>query len=203
VLDALPPEYGRWDPLAQAQYLEVVTLLSGYLISSQGDRMLMGHSVEGRFPFLDAEVMEFCNGLPPRYKLAGLDEKHILKRVARDVVPDRIVKRQKQAYRAPDAISFVEAKAPHYVAEMLSEDVLRKFGLFDVQAVRGLYSKCLARGQWGRDESVFSNADNMGLVGILSTQLLFSQFVVASGGASGSPVHFKTVIDRVPISSNS
>ena len=36
--------------LAQDQYLEIRTLLSGYLLSSQGDRMLMANSVEGRFP---------------------------------------------------------------------------------------------------------------------------------------------------------
>ena len=44
-----------WSPLAQDQYLEVHTLLSGYLLSSQGDRMLMANSVEGRFPFLDRQ----------------------------------------------------------------------------------------------------------------------------------------------------
>ena len=44
---ALPPGFARWSPLAQDQYLEVHTLLSGYLLSSQGDRMLMAHSVEG------------------------------------------------------------------------------------------------------------------------------------------------------------
>jgi asparagine synthase (glutamine-hydrolysing) len=203
VLDALPPEYHRWHPLAQAQYLEIVTLLSGYLISSQGDRMLMAHSVEGRFPFLDSDVMEFCSGLPPRFKLSGLDEKHILKKVARGVIPDRIVQRQKQAYRAPDAISFVGPNAPDYVAEVLSEDALGKAGIFDVQGVRSLYSKCVSLGKRGENDNVFSNADNMALVGILSTQLLFSQFVPAPGAVVGPPVHFKTIIDCVPISSNS
>lgn len=202
VLDVLPPEYHRWDPLAQAQYLEVVTLFSGYLISSQGDRMLMGHSVEGRFPFLDADVMEFCNSLPPRFKLAGLNEKYILKRVARNAIPDRIIERQKQAYRAPDAISFVSSDAPDYVAEMLSKDALSKTGIFDPQAVRGLYSKCLVQGQLAGGGSLLSNIDNMALVGILSTQLLFSQFVPASGAVAGPAVDFKTLIDRVPIPSN-
>ena len=50
----------------QAQYLEVDNAPFGVLISSQGDRMLMAHSVEGRFPFLDADVMEFCNSLRRR-----------------------------------------------------------------------------------------------------------------------------------------
>ena len=57
--------------LAQDQYLEMRTLLSGYLLSSQGDRMLMAHSVEGRFPFLDADVVGSPTPCPPFYKLAG------------------------------------------------------------------------------------------------------------------------------------
>ena len=51
-----------------------------YRLCSQGDRMLMAHSVEGRFPFLDHRVVEFANSLPPRLKLRGLTEKYILRK---------------------------------------------------------------------------------------------------------------------------
>lgn len=199
VLTSLPADFSRWDSLARAQYLEVVTLLSGYLISSQGDRMLMAHSVEGRFPFLDSDVMEFCNGLPPRYKLAGLNEKFILKRSARGRVPESIIHRQKQPYRAPDAASFVKPGAPAYVGELLSESALRDAGLFDVRAARGLYEKCVARADKRGDGMVFSNADNMGIVGLLSTQLLHSQFIRSDGIAPGGEVRYTTLIDRVSI----
>jgi len=197
-LETLPPEFQRWDELAQAQYIEISTLLSGYLISSQGDRMLMAHSVEGRFPFLDADVMEFCNNLPAHYKLAGLNEKFILKRVARGIIPEKIIRRQKQAYRSPDAISFVEPAAPEYVADLLSETALKDSGLFDVNAVRGLYVKCLTRARNAGENGIFSNADNMGLVGVLSTQLLHSQFIRGNSSAKGSDgIQFDTEIDRV------
>ncbi len=198
VLDSLPSEFDRWDELAQAQYLEVVTLLSGYLISSQGDRMLMANSVEGRFPFLDADVMEFCNSLPPHFKLTGLREKFILKRVAKGLIPERIIERQKQAYRAPDAASFVGPGGPQYVAEMLSESSVRDVGLFDVHAVQALYSKCRGRAQKGGEEGVFSNADNMAVVGILSTQLMHYQCVRQNRSDGAVPVTFTTVVDRVP-----
>ena len=105
----LPGEFARWSPLAQDQYLEVHTLLSGYLLSSQGDRMLMAHSVEGRFPFLDRHVAALAESLPPSYKLRVLDEKHVLKRAAAELVPADIVRRPKQPYRAPDALSFTVA----------------------------------------------------------------------------------------------
>ncbi|MEZ4408032.1 MAG: asparagine synthase (glutamine-hydrolyzing) [Polyangiales bacterium] len=81
---SLPEDFTRWDPLCQAQYLEMVTLLDPYILASQGDRMLMAHSVEGRFPFLDVNVVEFAGQMPARFKLSGLDEKHVLKRAAEE-----------------------------------------------------------------------------------------------------------------------
>ena len=69
VLADLPEAFPQWSALSQDQYLEVRTLLSAYLLSSQGDRMLMAHSVEGRFPFLDREVIALANSLPAEYKL--------------------------------------------------------------------------------------------------------------------------------------
>ncbi len=46
----LPAEFDRWHPLNRAQFVEAKTLTSGYLLSAQGDRMSMRHSVEARFP---------------------------------------------------------------------------------------------------------------------------------------------------------
>ena len=191
LLSSLPPGFERWTRLARDQYLEVRTLLSSYLLSSQGDRMLMAHSVEGRFPFLDAEVVALADSLPDRYKLAGLDEKYVVKCVARDLLPADILVRKKQPYRAPDALSFVGPDAPAWVAETMTERALARVGVFDPGVAGQLYRKCLGR----RDESQFSNADNMALVGILSTQLLHETFV---GGAARAarPATFQTLIDR-------
>jgi len=197
-LESLPAEFSRWDPLAQAQFLEVVTLLSTYIISSQGDRMLMANSVEGRFPFLDSDVMEFCNQLPAEYKLIGLDEKHILKKIAKGIIPDEIINRPKQPYRAPDAVSFLVPDAPEYVGQQLSENVLAKTGIFDVKAVRGLYEKCRALGSETAREGVLSNSDNMALVGILSTQLLHTQFIDQNiSHPPGGEIEFTTTVDRL------
>jgi asparagine synthase (glutamine-hydrolysing) len=169
LLASLPPEAARWSSLAQDQYLEVRTLLAGYLLSSQGDRMLMAHSVEGRFPFLDPEVVALADSLPPAYKLHVLDEKHVLKRAAADLVPRAIVERKKQPYRAPDALSVVDSPA----LAVLDAARVAEAGVFDPAAVTLLWRKCVAK----RGEAQLSNADNMALVGVLSTQLLHEQLV--------------------------
>jgi len=191
LLSSLPPEFACWTHLARDQYLELRTLLSSYLLSSQGDRMLMAHSVEGRFPYLDREVTALADSLPDGHKLAGLDEKYVLKCVARDLLPADILTRKKQPYRAPDALSFVGPDAPAWVAEAMSERALAGAGVFDPGVAGQLYRKCLGR----RDESQFSNADNMALVGILSTQLLHETFA-GSAARPTRPATFQTLIDR-------
>jgi asparagine synthase (glutamine-hydrolysing) len=169
LLATLPPDFRRWRPLSQDQHLEIRTLLSGYLLSAQGDRMLMAHSVEGRFPFLDPEVAALANSLPARYKLRVLDEKHVLKRAARGLVPSEIVRRRKQPYRAPDALAF--SPLPEWAEEAMSDPALRRAAVFDVEAVARL------KGKLRTSVTQFSHADNMAVAGVLSTQLLHAGFV--------------------------
>jgi len=190
LLASLPAEFGRWTPLAQDQYLEVRTLLSGYLLASQGDRMLMAHSVEGRFPFLDVDVVELASALPPSMKLMGLREKHVLKRAAEGLVPASIVRRTKQPYRAPDALSFVGEGTPAWAAELASAPEVRAAGVFDPEAVGRLWRKCQATDGVGQ----LSNADNMALVGVLSTGLLHQLLVRRA--PDRTTVTCRTFVDR-------
>jgi asparagine synthase (glutamine-hydrolysing) len=196
LLASLPADLPSWSPLAQDQYIEVRTLLSGYLLSSQGDRMLMAHGVEGRFPFLDVEVMALAEALPPAYKLRVLDEKHVLKRAAAGLVPPAILRRRKQPYRAPDALSFAGPSAPEWAHAMMSEAAVRDAGVFDPVAVSALWSKC--RGREG--SGPFSNTDDMAVIGVLSTQLLHHRFVrrapEAAQGTPATPVTLATLVDR-------
>ena len=193
LLSDLPDDFRRWSSLAQDQYLEVRTLLSGYLLSSQGDRMLMAHSVEGRFPFLDPDLVELANSLPARYKLRGLGEKHVLRRVAEGLVPDEILRRPKQPYRAPDALSFVADDRPAWVDEVVSRRTIADGGVFDPDAVERLWRKCRALGGRGQ----LSNADNMALVGVLSTGLLVEQRVRTPPDRTVD-IEFRTIVDRLP-----
>jgi asparagine synthase (glutamine-hydrolysing) len=199
ILADLPEQFSKWDGLSQAQYAEIVTLLSPYIISSQGDRMLMAHSVEGRFPFLDTDVVEFANSLPASYKLPRLDEKHILKRVAAGSVPDSIISRKKQPYRAPDAACFFGRNAPPMVEEMvddvLSHDSLVRAGMFDPRSVDALRNK-LRRVVNSTQQQTLSNTDNMAFVGILSTQLLDHLFIRNSRTRAHRPREFTTDVDR-------
>jgi asparagine synthase (glutamine-hydrolysing) len=167
---SLPVRFFGWSAMNRAAYLEMSTLLSGYLLSSQGDRMSMAHGIEGRFPFLDHRLFEFAASLPASSKLRGLKEKEILRRWASAILPPRVARRGKQPYRAPDAPSFLGVGAPSYVQDVLSPDALRSVGLWSERAVQGLLRRC-------RDGRVVGFRENQAFVAILSTQLWHQQFV--------------------------
>jgi asparagine synthase (glutamine-hydrolysing) len=174
---SLPGEFQGWSPLNRAAYLEMVTLLSPYLLSSQGDRVSLAHAVEGRYPFLDHRLFEFAAQLPTRSKLRGLREKEILRRWARGVVPSTTVERPKQPYRAPDIPAFFTPEPVGYARELLDETNLARSGLFDVRSVAALLRRCRAGTATGVRE-------NQAFVAILSTQVWHHQFMqtpVSSG----------------------
>ncbi len=175
----LPARFGTWSDLARDQYIEVKTLLEGYLLSSQGDRVSLAHSVEGRVPYLDHRVIEFVNALSPRYKLRGLHEKVLLRRSLRGIVPGAILKRVKQPYRAPDSRCFFQGERPlPYVEELMSPANVRRSGYFRPEAVARLLEKCRKGGTLGA-------GDNMAFVGVLSTLLLHEQFLGGRVSATG------------------
>ncbi len=171
-IDAVPYPHAfqRWEPLAQAQYLESSIFLSQYLLSSQGDRVAMAHSVEGRFPFLDFRVIEFCSTLPPNLKLRALTEKYLLKRAGGKLLPEAIWRRPKRPYRAPIHRSFFSSPEPEYLRQILSPLALLGAGLFEPAAVGRLVSK-IEKGL------PIGETDDMALAGIVSSQLVYSQFV--------------------------
>jgi asparagine synthase (glutamine-hydrolysing) len=170
--DDLPADHRRWSDVERAAWLETTTLLSGYLLSSQGDRMALAHGLEGRFPFLDHRLFAYSSSLPVRSRLRGLEEKDILHRWARTALPQGMPRRTKQPYRAPDAAAFFDGSRPlEYRDDLLGTDALARFGLFEPAAVEGLVRRC--RG--GRATGFL---ENQALVAVLSAQIWYQQFFV-------------------------
>jgi asparagine synthase (glutamine-hydrolysing) len=167
--DSLPASLASWDPFNQAQFIEAKSLLAGYLLSTQGDRMLMANSVEGRFPYLDHRVIEFANALDPRLKMRVLDEKYLLKKAMGGRLPASIRARKKQPYRSPDSQAF-EADGIDFVEEALAEANVRRAGYFDAERVRLLWRKV-------RSGRAVSYKDSMTFIGVLSTQVWHGLFV--------------------------
>lgn len=165
-----PSAIGRWHPFNRGQYIEAKSLMAGYLLCSQGDRMLMANSVEGRFPFLDHRVIEFANRVHPKYKMRALNEKYLLKRAMSRYLPADIIRRHKQPYRAPDIPAFFGDRVPEFVRDMLAPATVKDYGYFHPDKVARLVQKI----EKGR---AIGYKDNMALVGILSTQAWHHLFI--------------------------
>jgi asparagine synthase (glutamine-hydrolysing) len=174
-LEALmPPDYHRADDIDRAQYLELITLLRGYLLSSQGDRMTMGNSIEARFPFLDHEFVNFANSLPRNFKLVGLKDKHILRESMEALLPEEIRYRPKFAYQAPEIRAFfgVNRTRSPLVDEYLSDSIVQEAGLFRKELVSALLKKVETSGL-----SRLGTRDNIAFVQMLSTHIFYRKFI--------------------------
>lgn len=112
ILATLPSGMNRWKPIARDQYVEAHMLMTGYLFCSQGDRVAMANSIEGRFSFLDHRLMEFANRLRPKLKLHGLTQKHPLKKSMAGLFPEAMRRRTKWPYRVLDSQNFFNAGRP-------------------------------------------------------------------------------------------
>lgn len=165
---SLPDAFYDWGTFERAQYLETKFLLPNYILSSQGDRMAMAHSVEVRMPFLDYRVVELASRVPSRLKMKALLEKSLLKQCMRNHLPAAIVNRPKQPYRAPDGTSFFQHAPSESVRHAMSR--VSEAGIFDSGAVAALTEKF-------RLSRAIGARDNMAFVGVLSTQLLMQQYV--------------------------
>lgn len=166
----LGPVDPRWHPLCRAQYLELMLFMSCYLLSTQGDRMMMGHSIEGRVPFLDHRLVELAACIPPKYKIRGLNEKYILKQTFGDLLPELVTHRPKQPYRAPIAACF-GAGANNFGSHLLAAGPLEHARIADPASVDKLLQKAAVPG------ARLCERDEMALATITSFQLLHHFFV--------------------------
>jgi asparagine synthase (glutamine-hydrolysing) len=170
-----PERMRRWHPLNRELAVGARVQLAGLLLNAKGDRVAMNSSVETRYPFLDEEVFNFLATVPPRWKLRGLRDKALLRRMARRWIPRAIVRRHKAMFRAPFD-SFQLKEGPAWVGQLLSPESLRRTGYFEPDSVthwRNTFGQL-------RGRSLQRASIEMGLVGILATQLWHHTFIDGS-----------------------
>lgn len=185
----LPDNFSSLDLVARAQYLEMAIFLSNYLLSSQGDRVAMAHSVEIRLPYLDYRLVDFLGRVPAKWKLRALNEKYLLKKVFAGLLPEAIVRRPKNPYRAPIRESLGQYLSSTVISDVISETAIQKAGLFHPIKVRQLLRKI-------RSTEHSNEVDNMALMGIVTTHLVLEQFIHDFSHRMVTPVQPQLVYDR-------
>jgi asparagine synthase (glutamine-hydrolysing) len=125
----VPPDFPTWHPFAQLQYFDMKVRLPESVVQHL-DLQSMACSLEARVPFLDHPLVEFCASIPPWIKMRRLQEKDVLRRAMKDILPPEICRRKKFPMSAP-VQDWMSGDLPDFSAELLSEEKLRDKGYFD------------------------------------------------------------------------
>lgn len=121
----------------QRAYADFKLRLAGHLIADHGDRMTFANSVEGRYPFLDINLIEFVRKVPAAMLLKDMTEKYILKKVAARYIPEDIIKREKFGFVAPGSPQLLH-NCREWANDMLSYEQIKRQGYFNPDTVERL-----------------------------------------------------------------
>ena len=163
------PEYNRHAPDSQCRLTEILTLLHGYLLSSQGDRMAAANSIETRLPFLDEDLTKIAKDFTLREQLQNMDEKQLLKNAFSKELPDFFKGIKKQPYLAPDAEIFFQYEENFGLASYFSKEMIISQGVFDANTIISFFNRL--RNNYKQDRPI-SRKDNTIFFTVLSSMII-------------------------------
>jgi asparagine synthase (glutamine-hydrolysing) len=129
-------------PLNRLLYVDLKTFLPCLNLTTT-DKTSMAANLEVRVPFLNYELVELAARMPTRLKLHGLKRKYILKRVAEKLLPKDVVWRRKAGFGAPIR-SWLRGPLRPMIDDLLSEETIKRRGLFNPQEVRRIIAANLS-----------------------------------------------------------
>ena len=129
---------GTDDPLARAQYVDLMTWLPGRMLVKV-DRASMATGVEVRNPLLDIDLATWAARLPTNLKLDGFSGKRVLKAALRAHVPDTILDAKKRGFVAPIG-GWMTGRFAGEMERLTERSILLDAGLVERDAVRGMWS---------------------------------------------------------------
>jgi asparagine synthase (glutamine-hydrolysing) len=153
------------DYLNQMLYVDAKTFLPD-LNLAYSDKLSMACSIEVRVPFLDNEVVEFLQRVPPSLKIHGYTQKYLLRKAMDGVLPKEVLRRRKAAFGLPIR-AWLRNELRDMLTDMLSEERVRRRGLFDATAVT----------QMIRDNETGERDYTLQLWGLLTLELWHQAFV--------------------------
>jgi asparagine synthase (glutamine-hydrolysing) len=162
------------EPLHQSLYLWSKTRLPNYLLTVLGDRMEMGHSIEGRVPFLDHRLVEVMRAQPVTQKIRGSVHKFVLREALRDILTETVHARPKQAFLSPPAMLNPTGRYSVLLQDTLRGPALASLPFFDKTKVINLLDGLHASG----DNSGVANDEV--LITLLSACVLQNRYRISS-----------------------
>jgi asparagine synthase (glutamine-hydrolysing) len=165
------------DPLNKSLFVWAKSFLPNYILNLLGDRMEMAHSVEGRVPFLDHQVVECVCRAPVSLKIRGVTEKYLLREAARPLITETVYHRQKHPFLSPPVTMVPTERFHQMMQDTLRGSVLASLPFYDQKKVVALLDRLPS----------MSDADRMGwdpvLMSVLSACVIRERFGLGSKAA--------------------
>lgn len=136
--------------------------------------MEMAHSVEGRVPFLDHQLVELVRSQPVTQKINGMTEKYVLREAVRDLITDTVYRRQKHPFLSPPATLHPEHKLEVFMQDTLRGPALGKIPFFNQKRVIALLDSLNAMDEGSRV------ANDQVLMTVVSACVLQERFGLAA-----------------------
>ena len=140
MFELLPQLPGK-DRLSKSLSLWSKFLLPFHVLSYEGDRTEMAHSIEGRPPFLDHKLAEFAWGLQSSMKIRNMTNKYVLREAMKPYLPESIFKREKNAFMAPPTSLGPETRLYEFLQDTLRSVSFAAVPFFDQGRVLKLLDK--------------------------------------------------------------
>jgi asparagine synthase (glutamine-hydrolysing) len=142
IKDYDPSDYllGYWqkaegpDFLSKMLYTDLKTYLPDDILVKV-DRMSMAHSLEVRAPFLDHRIVEFAASLPSHLKIQNGQQKYVLKKALRSLLPDSILDRKKHGFTVP-----LESWFRNELRNLAEEKILAGGAMSEIFSSKSLHS---------------------------------------------------------------
>ncbi len=167
------PNFSQLKPLQKAQAIEIITLLSGYLLTSQSDKVFGANGIENRVPFLDQSIFNVAVGIDEKLKLnKQFIEKHVLRHAFRNDIPESVYNQIKTPYRAPSSLIF-KHNQDKFLEEALSRDKLESMKIFNTNFCQNLVKKVFFS-----QSNLLSQREDQSFMFLLSLSILYDQYIL-------------------------
>lgn len=117
--------------------------LNGYILKVLDDAQSMAHSIEGRLPFLDTELIEYMYSVPDSIYFFNDIEKGLLREGFKNKLPQTVINKTKQSFMSPPMNRFLNTKGFNQLIEefILENTKLHDLNIYSKQALINLFNE--------------------------------------------------------------
>ena len=181
LVEQMKPHLEGRHPLNQSLYIETKTRFVNWILW-KSDRLSMAHSVEARVPFVDHLLVETAANLPCHLKLMGMDEKYVLKAIAKDHLPPLQGDYKKRAFYTPIREWIFKPEMTEKLQKYIGKNAIEESAIFSFESVNTMYDELIQFPKPSNlDEYYTMMRKEWILMLVLSTQILYFQFIKGLG----------------------